>query len=66
MPKEVRVNDNVNYILANGQATTARITAVTTQNDVALEYFNPQKVVVASSVRSAAIPRVAGTFYKEA
>lgn len=66
MPKDVRVGDTVNYVLTNGQSTTAEITAVTTQDDLALVYYAPQRIEVASSVRSAAIPRVAGTFYKEA
>jgi len=66
MPKDLRVGDTVNYVLANGQSTTAEVTAITSQDDVAIVYYAPQRIEDASAARSAAIPRVAGTFYKEA
>lgn len=66
MATEVRVGDTVNLQLANGRVTTAKVTAVTNQNDVAVEYYNPQRNTVANAVRATSLPASANEFWKMA
>lgn len=70
MAREVRVGDSVNYLLANGEVVTAKVTAITNQNTVQVEYFHHDegalKTVDAAATRATSFPATAGEFWKMA
>lgn len=64
MPMTVRVGDTVNLQLANGDVTTAEITAVTSQDDIDVVYYNPERTVLTNAVRAASLPASVNEFWK--
>ena len=70
MAREVRVGDSVNLQLANGEVTTAEVTAVTNQNTIDVEYFHHDeaalKTAVAGATRATTFPAAANEFWKQA
>jgi hypothetical protein len=66
MPRTVRVGDTVNYVLPTGNETTAEVTVVTTQDQVDIVFYNPQRRTFAAVARATTTPPAPGTFHEEA
>jgi len=64
--REVRVGDGVNLQLDDGMVTTAEVTAVTSQDDIDVVYYNPHRVEVSNAVRATVFPAAEDEFWRMA